>query len=289
MKKGNEPLGMTQIKYQITREYTMPFGQIGARVDRYAYTNRLAKNSPATKLLFALSVLIICVAAQSPIIPFFVFFMNTTLLLFYAKIPVSFYWKMLLYPLATALLSCLLIALFFGYGQPLMEIVTPWFSWTIFNNGVTMAVATFLRVTGGLSCLYFLVLTTSVTDILLILRRIHVPLILIEMSLLIYRYIFLLLEIATQMNTAQEMRLGNTTWISKIKSTALLVGNLFIRTLEQGERTFTAMSARGYDGEIRTLDDLPNPRLGLIIGILFFDILLILASVFTTTGWSLIT
>jgi len=213
--------------------------------------------------------------------------MNSTLLLTYAKIPVNFYWKMLIYPLATALLSCIIIALFFGYGEPITQIVTPWFTWTIFNNGVTMAAMTFLRVSGALSCLYFLVLTTSITDMLITLRKFHVPLILIEMSLLIYRYIFLLLEIASQMNTAQEMRLGDTNWINKIKSTALLAGNLFIRTLEQGERTFTAMSARGYDGEIRTLDDLPNPQPWLIIGILFFDILLILASVFTTTGWSL--
>ncbi|MDG6223594.1 MAG: cobalt ECF transporter T component CbiQ [Candidatus Bathyarchaeota archaeon] len=267
----------------------MQFGQIGARVDRYAYTNNLAKTSPATKLLFALSVLVISVASPSPIIPFFVFFINLALLLLYAKIPAHFYWKMLLYPLATALLSCVLIALFFGYGESLMEIATPWFSWTIFKSGVTMAVATFLRVAGGISCLYFLVLTTPITDILILLRRIHVPQILIEMSLLIYRYIFLLLEIASQMNTAQEMRLGNTNWISKIKSTALLAGNLFIRTLEQGERTFTAMSARGYDGEIQILDDLPNSRLWLVIGILFFDVFLILASVLTASGWSLIT
>lgn len=195
---------------------------------------------------------------------------------------------MLLYPLATALLSCVIIALFFGYGESLTEFVTPWFTWTIYRSGTTMAVSTFLRVAGGLSCLYFLVLTTPVTDMLITLRKLHVPLILVEMSLLIYRYIFVLLEIASQMNTAQEMRLGNTNWISKIKSTALLAGNLFIRTLEQGERTFTAMSARGYDGEIRTLDDLPHPRLGLIIGILFFDALLILASVLLPSQWSLL-
>ncbi|MCW4023285.1 MAG: cobalt ECF transporter T component CbiQ [archaeon] len=267
----------------------MPFGQIGARVDRYAYTNNLANTSAATKLLFALSVLVICVAAQSQIVPFFVFFMNTTLLLVYAKISAKFYWKMLLYPLATALLSCVLIALFFGYGEPLTEISTPWFTWTIFKSGVAMAVSTFLRVAGGLSCLYFLVLTTPVTDMLITLRRLHVPLILVEMSLLIYRYIFVLLEIASQMNTAQDMRLGNTNWIIKIKSTALLAGNLFIRTLEQGERTFTAMSARGYDGEIRTLDDLPHPRFELIIGILFFDVLLILVSVLLPSQWSLLT
>lgn len=231
-------------------------------------------------------MLIIGVTAQSPIIPFFIFLTNTILILNYAKIPVKVYWKMLLYPVATALLSCILIAFFFGYGEPLLDVTLPWFSLTVFKNGVTMAIATFSRVTGGLSCLYFLVLTTSVTDILITLRRIHVPLILIEMSLLIYRYIFLLLEIATQMNTAQELRLGHSGWKKRIRSTALLAGNLFIRTLEQGERTFTAMSARGYDGEIRTIDDLPSPKRWSIIGIVFFDLLLIVATLFTMNLWS---
>lgn len=194
---------------------------------------------------------------------------------------------MLLYPVATALLSCIIIAFFFGYGEPLLNIGLPWFSWTIFKSGVTMAVATFFRVIGGLSCLYFLVLTTSITDILITLRRIRVPLILIEMSLLIYRYIFLLLDIATQMNTAQKLRLGQSGWKNRIRSMALLAGNLFIRTLEQGERTFTAMSARGYDGEIRTLDDLPSPRVWSIIGIVFFDALLILVAILTMQLWSL--
>lgn len=265
----------------------MPFGQIGAKIDRYAYTNNLAKGPPATKIVFALSTLVIGVAAPSPIIPLFIFLTNTILLLSYAKIPVQFYWKMLLYPIATAMLSCVIIALFFGYGEPVTEITLPWFSWTIFKNGVTMAVAAFLRVVGGLSCLYFLVLTTSITDILVTFRRIRVPLILIEMSLLIYRYIFLLLEIATQMNTAQKLRLGHSGWKKRIKSTALLAGNLFIRTLEQGERTFTAMSARGYDGEIRTLDDLPRPRAWSIIGIIFFDVLLIVFTIVTMQLWSL--
>ncbi|PVX24435.1 MAG: cobalt ECF transporter T component CbiQ [Candidatus Bathyarchaeum sp.] len=286
MRKEKEPPKTKWISQPSDGGLSIPFGQIGAKIDRYAYTNNLAKTAPATKIIFALSVLIIGVMAQSPIIPLFIFLTNTILILNYAKIPVKVYGKMLLYPLATALLSCVLIAFFFGYGEPLFDIVSPWFSLTVFKSGVTMAIATFFRVLGGLSCLYFLVLTTTMTDILITLRRIRVPLILIEMSLLIYRYIFLLLEIATQMNTAQELRLGHSGWKNKIRSTALLAGNLFIRTLEQGERTFTAMSARGYDGEIRTLDDLPTPKAWSIIGIVFFDILLVMATIFTINSWS---
>ncbi len=50
----------------------------------------------------------------------------------------------------------------------------------------------------------------------------------------------------------------------------------FIRTLEQGERTFVAMNARGYDGTIRVLDDFPSPRKIMLVGILVFDVLFII-------------
>lgn len=265
----------------------MSLGHVHVQIDRYAYKNALAKNSPATKIIFALSTLIICVASPSPLVPIIVFLTTSTLLLRFAKIPVHFYWSLLVYPTAILIASCLIIALFFGYGESLMEIVLPWFSWTIFKNGVTMGIVTFFRVEGGLSCLYFLVLTTSMTDILITLRRAHLPMILIEISLLIYRYIFVFMEVAAKMYTAQKLRLGYSSWKKRIRSTALLTGNLFIRTLEQGERTFMAMNARGYDGKIRTLDDLPRPRILSLMGIIFFDIILVFVAIMTMHSWTL--
>jgi cobalt/nickel transport system permease protein len=110
-------------------------------------------------------------------------------------------------------LSCLFLALFFGYGEPFTKITTPWFTWTIFRSGITMSVNTFLRVEGALSCLFFLVLTTSITDLCILLRRAHAPRILVEMALLIYRYIFVFLEVSIKMTTAQNLRLGNSTWL----------------------------------------------------------------------------
>ena len=56
----------------------------------------------------------------------------------------------------------------------------------------------------------------------------------------------------------------------------MLIGSLFIRTLDQGERTLVAMNARGYDGNIRILEDFPAPRKIMLLGIVFFDILLVI-------------
>jgi len=172
------------------------------------------------------------------------------------------------------ILSSIIIALFFGGGDPLVEIPLPWIVWSIYKSGVEMGINTFFRVEGALSSLFFLVLTTPITDLCLILRRIHVPKVLVEMSLLIYRYIFVFLEISAKMTTAQKLRLGGSGWLKRIRDLSLLVSNLFIRTLEQGERTFVAMNARGYDGTIHVLDELPKPRKAAIAAIVLFDVLL---------------
>jgi len=248
----------------------MTHSDLYTQIDRYAYINPLARTSPATKMLFALSALIISVSSPSPAVPIIVFATTTILLLRLAKIPAHFYLEMLAYPTLMLAASCLIIALFFGTGEALTQIAFPWFTWTIFKNGITLSITTFLRVEGGLSCLFFLVLTTSITDIFITLRRARVPKVLVEISLLIYRYIFVFIETSAKMHMAQTLRLGTSGWIRRIRSTALLAGNLFIRTLDQGERTYTAMNARGYDGNIRVLEDLPKPSKTALIGIVIF-------------------
>jgi energy-coupling factor transporter transmembrane protein EcfT len=68
-----------------------------------------------------------------------------------------------------------------------------------------------------------------------------------------------------------------------MRSLALLTGNLFIRTLDQGERTLTAMNARVYDGEMRIIEDFPSLRKTAIVGIVIFDVLLIILIFLTTS------
>ncbi|MCW3995165.1 MAG: cobalt ECF transporter T component CbiQ [Candidatus Bathyarchaeota archaeon] len=253
----------------------MSHSDLYAEVDRSAYTNALAKNSPITKTFFALSALAIGVSAQSFVVPIIVFILCTCLSLGFAKVKPRLYLGLFVYPTLMLILSCIILALFFGSGQSLIDIPLPWTTWAIYKSGISISVNTFFRVEGALSCLFFLVLTTSINDLCVLLRRIHMPQVMVEMSMMIYRYIFLFLEITEKMILAQKLRLRRSGWLSSIRSLAMLIGSLFIRTLDQGERTLVAMTARGYGGEIRILDDFPAPRKIALLGIAFFDVLLI--------------
>ena len=223
-------------------------------------------------------MLLISVASPTPVVPIIVFLTSTTLILYAAKIPYRFYLKLLLYPTIIIALTCVIIALFFGYQQPLTEINLLGLRWTVFKDGITLGFNIFFRVAGGLSTQFFLMLTTPMTSTLLLFRKARVPTVLIETSLLIYRYIFVFIEVMETMHTAQELRLGYSGLLKKLRSTSLLLGNLFIRTLDQGERTFTAMNARGYDGTIHVLEDLPKPSKTALAGITLFAAALVIAA-----------
>ncbi len=276
-----------QNRHKHHHSHNKSHANLSAQIDSFAYTNQLAKTSPATKIFFAVSLLVLSVLSPSPVVPITVFIIAIILILAVAQIPTRFYFDLLIYPLIFAALSCIFIALFFGNGTPLVKVHFPWFTWTIYNNGITIAVATFFRVLGGVSALFFLVLTTTMNDLFLSLRKIYVPKVLIEISLLIYRYIFVFMEVASKMTTAQKLRLGQTGYLKRIRQTSLLAANLFIRTLEQGERTFIAMNARGYDGNIRVLEDQPRPSWVIIAGIIMLDVMLALVALNIIQIWSL--
>jgi cobalt/nickel transport system permease protein len=181
---------------------------------------------------------------------------------------------MMMYPILATTLNCIVIALFFGSKNPIAYIGIQSYGITVYGDAVDLAITLLCRVLGGVSSLFFLSLTTPMMDTWIVLRKMGIPSILVEMSMLMYRYLFVFLEYASRMRLAQELRLGYSTLRRSFRSISLVATNLFIVTLQQGERTFTAMTARGYDGNIRMLTDIPKPSLSSIAGIVAFDILM---------------
>jgi cobalt/nickel transport system permease protein len=68
--------------------------------------------------------------------------------------------------------------------------------------------------------------------------------------MLIYRYIFVFVDQAAVIHSAQVMRLGDAGIKNSINSFAILSSVLFLRAWEQGERLIIAMDARCYDGKL---------------------------------------
>jgi cobalt/nickel transport system permease protein len=67
-------------------------------------------------------------------------------------------------------------------------------------------------------------------------------------AILMYRYIFVLLDEAADMAEAQRVRLGWSKFSCALSSVGMLAGTVLVRSLDQATRTQEAMTLRGYNG-----------------------------------------
>ena len=169
------------------------------------------------------------------------------------------YLRMMLGPLCFLALSSIAI-LFSVSAQPQELLALPLFSRYLgitrgsFRHWAQLMAVAFSSV----SCLYFLILTTPVTDLLTVLRRLHCPWLILELMLLIYRAIFVLLDISDTIQTSQNCRLGNRNFRSKLSCMGQMLSVLLVRAMRRSSALYDSMESRLYDGQIRVLED-TNP------------------------------
>ena len=126
-----------------------------------------------------------------------------------------------------------------------------------------------------------LALTTPMVDITDQLRKWRVPQLFIELMVLMYRFIFVFIETAQAMYIAQNARLGYSNWRRSLQSLGMLAANLYLRSQARASALFTALTARGYSGELRVLTAQPTwsrRNLAIIAGV---ESVLLLAAIAT--------
>ena len=217
-------------------------------LEDFAQTNNLRETSPGLKLFIGLASILLCVSSPGPVAPLLVAASMSAAVLALAKIPARFYAKLLLVPVSFAAMSIVVILFITGGGAVLLEV--PGLPLAITADGANLALLLLARVFGGMCSLYFIALTTPMTEIFDLLRKLRVPAVLIDLAMLIYRFIFILIEEAGQIYRSQVMRLGYRRFRESVHSFGMLAGALFIRTWESGESLVLAMDARCYDGKL---------------------------------------
>ncbi|HEY4310519.1 MAG TPA: energy-coupling factor transporter transmembrane component T [Pirellulales bacterium] len=105
-----------------------------------------------------------------------------------------------------------------------------------------------------------LIYTTPFERLLQALRQCGVPKLIVAIVASMYRFIFVLLDELERMRRAQyartfdcPRRLSPVTF----RNGARAVGMLLVRCSERAERVHAAMMARGFDGEVRMLEERP--------------------------------
>lgn len=228
------------------------------QIDTIAYTNRLRWLPPEQKLLFAAILLLISLLAH-PLVQVLIATWISVWTVIYAGIPAKIYVKLIYVAVLFWLTS--LPALVINIVDIVhMHLVTndsvaglrvnSYYVY-ISHHGTEQGLTILTRALASLSCLYFVMLTIPFTELLQTLRRIGVPALLTELLLLMYRFIFVLLNTAVELWTAQQARGGYRTLTIGMKSLALLIGQLLKRTIDSYRQVSLSLEARGFRGELR--------------------------------------
>lgn len=225
-------------------------------IDKLCYLSKLRYVNPAEKFAFAMATLIICIVSRSVIIGLIAMAVNSLLTIKAGGINGRRYAKLMLVPLAFLVLSTAAIIVNIS-KVPLDAFAIPAGNWYITGSfaGIRHALQLIATALSAVSCLYFLSLNTTMTDILSVFRKLHCPALVVELMMLIYRFIFVLLDIAYYISTAQDARLGHKNYRTSMKSFSGMVQALFIRAMKRSGSLYDAMEARCYDGEIRVLEE----------------------------------
>jgi cobalt/nickel transport system permease protein len=220
-------------------------------IDNFAYNNRLKSVHPGEKLAFAFISGVLCFVPNI-YVSMAVIFIVAAVLVFKAKIPVRVYLKILFPPIFFLLISipAVMINVVPAGSDMLMDFALFHMRIGVTYGGLNTAGLLFFRSMGLVSCVYFLALTTPVPDLMMVLKRLKLPVIFLELMHLMYKYLFVLLETAGRIYVSQNSRLGYASLKSTFSSLSMLSSALFIRAYDDAEKFYTALAARCYDGEL---------------------------------------
>lgn len=231
------------------------------KIDFYANQSALKGWNSSFKVILSLSSLLLVLLFSANPVSFFVMMCMSLLTVLVGKIPMKVYLRYLLVPVSFLLASCVMIAWDFHLSMPFISGT---------RESVKEALNVFLRSMAGVSALYFMAFTTPMHDVIFVLKKWHVPGLVIELMFLIYRYIFILFEVALQMETASVSRLGDVSFKKRLWSFARRGGNLLLIAMKKANSYYDAMVSRGYEGELRFLTNQNSMKGWQVIGFLFY-------------------
>jgi len=153
-------------------------------------------------------------------------------------------------PVMLALVACATQVFWYPHGDVLFSQPLFGYELVVRSGALWRGLELGSRILGGMSVLLFFSLTTPLPELMRAARFFHCPAVLMELVLIMYRYIFLMFAEAGRIRTAQKARLGFVSFRNALRSAGTLGGMLVLRSYDRAERSFAAMRCRGYRGTI---------------------------------------
>lgn len=251
----------------------------GSVIDFYAYASKIRHWNPSFKVAFSFTTLLLCIGLNNPFVSIAVILGMAFLTMVKGGLPLSAYLSVLMIPLTFILLGTIAIGVDFS-SQPIGQFNCFLGFGYLFTSVDKLQEMAFLmlKVFGAISAMIMMTLSTPSAEIIGVLRKAHVPKLIIELLNLIYRYIFILLDVFNNMRNSADSRQGYCDFKTSCYTFGSVASNMLVVSLKKANAYYTAMEARGYEGELVFLEDEKKlqPR-QLIIAAAFLIFLILLA------------
>ncbi len=246
-------------------------------IDYYAHISKIRGWNATYKVLLSVTVLILCIALNQVLISVIVLLAMSYLTVWKGKLPVIEYLRVLSIPLTFIILGTLPIALDVS-KMPLGEYRVHLGFFYLFTSGIKIKqmLVLMLKVFAAVSALQMLTFSTPSSEIISVLRKAHVPKLVIELMYLIYRYIFILLEVHDKMKHSADSRQGYSDFKTSCVTFGNVASNLLVLSLKKANTYYDAMESRCYDGDLLFLEVDKKVTAGQVLIASLFTIVLLL-------------
>ena len=216
-------------------------------IEQAAYANRWRRVTPAAKGCLALAGLVSAFLASTPTLAAGVAALLMLATCLGAGVPVWHFIRVAAPAIGFLALSSLSLLVSVSTDS-VGNLV-----WQLAPDALPRIESLAARSLASLAALLLLVLTTPLPDLIGLLRRLHLPDVLLDLMVLCYRMIFVFSEAVHDTLTAQQARLGYTTARRSLRSLGLLAANLTVQVWLRARGLHFAAMARNGDGPLRFL------------------------------------
>ncbi|MBN2517572.1 MAG: cobalt ECF transporter T component CbiQ [Candidatus Altiarchaeota archaeon] len=214
-------------------------------IDTYASRAGLLQRLDArTKIVVFFSfVLVVVLTVISDFLSFYLYFLLLLALASTSKVPLGFLVRRALLVVPFVVLVSVFIP-FMG-GDAIGSYNLVFFELTMTRQGILIFLNILLKALLSVFALALLTSTTHFQDLLSGMEKLKVPRTFIIVLSFLYRYLFLFEDEFMRMRRARDSRNFSGSWVWKLRTLSNMMGVLFIRAYERGERVYAAMCARG--------------------------------------------
>lgn len=210
--------------------------------------NICTRLDPRSKLVVALAVIACVILSKNVVFPLVVLIACLSAMIA-LRIPLAMIALRLASPLGIVGVLIVLKSVLTN-GTQLWQLSLPFIGVTVTYEGVFLGLIIAARVLGAVSVVLLLSFVTPAHQIFSSIRWLRVPHGWVELAVLMYRYLFLLLDIVGDTTGAQRVRLGYRGLRRSLRSAGIVAGTIVLRSVDQAARTHEAMIMRGYRGTL---------------------------------------